>query len=74
MNTRCDATQRAMEAKLTRLTHKIAIQLHLLEESYNIWSSRSTWPVLKLLGTPSYLPCGLFRFSNQNILCISHLF
>jgi hypothetical protein len=26
-NTRCEATQRVMAAKLTRLTHKIAMQL-----------------------------------------------
>jgi len=37
--------------KLTRLTHKIAIQLHLVAESY-----RATRPVRKLLDTQSYLP------------------
>jgi hypothetical protein len=42
-------------AKLTRLTHKIAIQLHLVAESYFICSSRSRWPVRKLLNTPSYV-------------------
>jgi len=42
-----------MEAKLTRLTHKIAIQLHLMAESCNICSSRSKRPVRKLLDTPS---------------------
>jgi hypothetical protein len=31
--TRSEATQRVMAAKLTRLTHKIAIQLHLVAES-----------------------------------------
>jgi hypothetical protein len=31
-----------MVAKLTRLTHKIAIQLHLVAESYTICSSRSS--------------------------------
>jgi len=30
-----------MAAKLTRLTHIIAIQLHRVAESCNIWSSRS---------------------------------
>jgi hypothetical protein len=30
-----------MGAKLTRLTHKIAIQLHLVAESCTIYSSRS---------------------------------
>jgi hypothetical protein len=44
-----------MAAKLTRLTHKIAIQLHLLAESCNICSSDSRRPVRKLLDTPSYL-------------------
>jgi len=41
-----------MAAKLTRLTHKIAIQLHLAAESYTILSSRSRRPVRKLLDTP----------------------
>jgi hypothetical protein len=55
INTRWEATQRVMEAKLTRLTHKIAIQLHLVAESYIIWSSRSRRTVRKLLDTPSYI-------------------
>jgi hypothetical protein len=38
-----------MAAKLTRLTHKIAIKLHLVAESCTICSSRSRWPVRKLL-------------------------
>jgi len=42
-----------MAAKLTRLTHKIAIQLHLVTESYIICSSRSRRPVRKHLDTPS---------------------
>jgi len=44
-----------MAAKLTRLTHKISIQLHLVAESCIIWSSCSRWPVQKYLDTPSYL-------------------
>jgi hypothetical protein len=44
-----------MAAKLSRLTHKIAIQLHLVAESATICSSRSRWPVRKLLNTPSYI-------------------
>jgi hypothetical protein len=40
-----------MAAKLTRLTHKIAIQLHLAVENCIICSSRSRWPVRKLLDT-----------------------
>jgi hypothetical protein len=51
INTRWEATQRVMEAKLTRLAHKIAIKLHLVAES--CCSSRSRWPVRKLLDTPS---------------------
>jgi hypothetical protein len=44
-----------MAAKLTRLTHKIEIQLHLVAESCIICSSRSRWPVWKLLDIPSYI-------------------
>jgi hypothetical protein len=44
-----------MAAKLTRLTHKIAIQLHLVAESCATFSSRSRGPVRKLLDTPSYI-------------------
>jgi len=43
-----------MAAKLTRLPHKIAIQLHLVAESCTICSSRSRLPVRKLLETPVY--------------------
>jgi hypothetical protein len=55
INTRWEATQRVMAAKLTRLTHKIAIQLHLVAESSTICSSRSRQPVRNLLDTSSYL-------------------
>jgi len=41
-------------AKLPRLTHKIAIQLHLVAESGTICSTRARRPVRKLLDTPSY--------------------
>jgi hypothetical protein len=44
-----------MAANLTILTHKIAIQLHLVAESCTICSSRSRRPVRKLLDTPSYV-------------------
>jgi hypothetical protein len=55
MNTRREATQMVTAAKLTRLTHKIAIQLHLVAESWGL----SRRPVRKLLDTPSYvLPLG----------------
>jgi hypothetical protein len=48
------ATQRVMVAKLTRLTHKIVIPLHLVAESCIICSSCSRQPVWKLLDTPLY--------------------
>jgi hypothetical protein len=47
-----------MAAKLTRLIHKIAIQLQLVAESCTICSSRSRRTVRKLLDTPSYF-CSL---------------
>jgi hypothetical protein len=37
--------------KLSRLTHEIAIQLHLVAESCVICSFRSKWPARKLLNT-----------------------
>jgi len=42
-----------MVAKLTKLTHKIAVQLHLVAESCTICYFCSRWPVPKLLDTPS---------------------
>jgi len=42
-----------MAAKLTRLTSKIAIQLHLVAETYTICISRCRRPVRKLLDTSS---------------------
>jgi len=44
-----------MAAKPTRLIRKIAIQLHLVEESSTICSSWSRRPVRKLLDTLSYV-------------------
>jgi hypothetical protein len=53
-----------MAAKLTTVTHKIAIQLHLVAESCMIYSSRSRRAVRKLLDTASNLI--LFReFGNK---------
>jgi hypothetical protein len=49
INTRSEAIQRVMAAKLIRLTHKIAIQLHLVAESCTVCSSSSRRPVRKLL-------------------------
>jgi hypothetical protein len=43
-----------MAAKLTRLTLKLLIQLHLVAESCTIYSSRSRRPVRKLLNTSSH--------------------
>jgi hypothetical protein len=43
-----------MEEKLTRLTYKMATQLHLVAESCTICISRSRCPVRKLLDMPSY--------------------
>jgi hypothetical protein len=56
INTIWETTKRVMAAKITRLTHKIAVQLYLVAQSCTIFSSRSRWPVLKLLDTPSYIP------------------
>jgi len=55
INTCWEAIQRFMAAKLTRLTHKIVIQLHLVAESCIICSSHSGQPVQKLLDTPLYI-------------------
>jgi hypothetical protein len=54
-NTSWEVTKRVMAAKFTILTHKIAIQLHLVAESCIICSSRSRRPVRKLLDTHSYV-------------------
>jgi CDP-diacylglycerol pyrophosphatase len=48
-----------MAAKLARLTHKIAIQLHLVAESCIVFSSCSRWSVRKVLDTPS---CSMFIY------------
>jgi hypothetical protein len=82
INTRWEATQRVMAAKLTRMTHKIAIQLHLVAEICTICSSRSRRPVRKLLDTPSYwekscsslirlLPAdgGFRRYAGHGVRC-----
>jgi len=47
--------KRVIVAKPTRLTHKVAIQLHLGAEGYTICSYLSRHPVRKLLDTPSYV-------------------
>jgi hypothetical protein len=55
INTSWEATKRVRAAKLTRLTHKIMLQLHLVADSCTICSSCSRRPVRKLLDTPSYV-------------------
>jgi hypothetical protein len=54
-NTCSEATLRVTAAKLTRLTHKIAIQLYLVVQSCTTCSSRYRRPVRKLLDTPCIL-------------------
>jgi hypothetical protein len=44
-----------MAAKLTQLTHKLAIQLHLVVESCTIFSTRCRRLFQKILDTPSYV-------------------
>jgi hypothetical protein len=58
-----------MAAKLTRLTHKIAIKLHLVAESCTICSSRSRWPVRKRLHTPSYMARQFQKVGQPCALC-----
>jgi hypothetical protein len=55
INTHWGAMQMVMAARFTRLTHKIAIQPHLVADSCTICSSHSRRPVQKLLVTPSYI-------------------
>jgi hypothetical protein len=56
-----------MAAKLTRLTHRIAIQLYLVADSCTICNSRSRRPVLKLLDTPSYSSSPPSLLSNHKL-------
>jgi len=49
-----------MTAKLTKLSHKITTQLHLVAESCTVCSCRSRWPVQELLYTPSYCSKSLY--------------
>jgi hypothetical protein len=53
-----------MVAKLTRMTHKIAIQLHLVAESCTICSSHSRQ---KLVDTSSYTDWDTIRYSELTI-------
>jgi len=56
-----------LRSKLTRLTRKIAIQLHLVAESCTTYSYRSRQPVWKLLDLPSY---GMRRGSPIRIVVL----
>jgi len=66
-----------MAAKVTRLTHKIALQLHLVVESCIISSSRSRRPFPKLLDTPSYslhprsIDAVLYSVTSSQLYCVS---
>jgi hypothetical protein len=74
INTRCEVTQRVVAAKLTSLTHKIAINLHLVAESYSICCSSSKRPVLKLLDTPWYIESLQVKSADlKEISCVCHI-
>jgi hypothetical protein len=62
-----EATQRVMVAKLTSLTHRIVMQLHLVAESCTICSSSSRQHVQKLLDTPLYEPRKLNEWRMERI-------
>jgi hypothetical protein len=57
-----------MVAKLTRLTHKIAIQLHLVAESCTICSSRSRRPVRDFWIHPRKLQKKLLKLTKINLI------
>jgi hypothetical protein len=65
INTRWEATQSVMAAKITRLAHKIARQLHLVAESCIICSSRSRRPVRILSDTPLYIQSCIQKVSGS---------
>jgi hypothetical protein len=57
-----------MAAKLTRLIHKVTIQLHLLAETCTTCSSRSRRSVRKLLDTPyiwHFITCYMKKSFNK---------
>jgi len=56
-----------MAAKLTSLTHKIAIQLRLVARSCTICSFRSRRPVRKLLDTSSYVTACITSFKYDRL-------
>jgi hypothetical protein len=72
INTRWEATQRVMAPKLNnRLTHKIAIQLHLVAESCIICDPRSRRPVRKHLDISSNTLLTFPRSCMNVLTCLS---
>jgi len=65
-----EATQRVTVAKLTRLTHKIATQLHVVADSCSNCSSHSRQPVRKLLYTPTYTISTYFFLTQRQLCCL----
>jgi len=55
-----------MVAKLTKLSHKIEIPLHVVAENHIICSSYSRQPVQKLLDTPSYKVPSVSKLLSEN--------
>jgi hypothetical protein len=51
----------------TKLTHKIATQLHLVAESCTVCSSRSRRPDRKLLDTPLYVVWAKLRLKPRHV-------
>jgi len=57
-----------MMTKLTRLTHKIAIQLHIVAESCTIYSSHFREPIWKCLATPSCILLTCFMLPDKKFI------
>jgi hypothetical protein len=57
INARWEAAQRVGAAKLTRLTHRITTQLHLVAETWTVCSSGSRRPVRNFWIRPHTLKC-----------------
>jgi len=70
------ATQMIMAAKVTRLTHKIAIQLHPVAENCTVSSSGSMRPIQKILDTCSYIAhfSSIQEFLVNFSLSLAHFF
>jgi hypothetical protein len=72
INTRWEATQKFMVVKLTTLTHQIAIQLHLVAESWTIFICRSRWPsgnfwIHPFMILKQFYPPSIFTNYFQNV-------